>query len=272
MADASHRSEGRAATPPERVADVFHGPVLFAALLVIPVIAVEESHAGEPWSTAAAVANWGIWLVFAAETIAVLTVVPDRWAWIRQHPLEVAIVLLTPPFLPASLQSARAFRLLRLLRLVRTARVIKQVFSLQGLRYASVVAAFGILGGGAVFAAVESDQHLGTWDGVWFAITTVTTVGYGDITPKTDGGRITAIVIMVVGIAYVAMLTAAMAQLFLASLVEKESKVTMLAESEVLARIDELASHIARLEAAIRSLDRSVPPLEDAVSPPTQPD
>ena len=241
--------------------------MLVAALLVIPVIVAEESHWGEPWSTAAAAANWGIWLVFAAETMVVLTASPDRWTWIRQHPVEVAIVLLTPPLLPASLQSARAFRLLRLLRLVVAARALKQMFSLQGLRYASVVAAFGILGGGAVFAAFESDQHLSTWDGVWFAITTVTTVGYGDITPRTDGGRITAIVIMVVGIAYVAMLTGAMAQLFLASLVEKETKVTMLAESEVLARIDQLASHIARLEGAIRSLDRPAAPVEDSAPP-----
>ena len=43
-----------------------------------------------------------------------LAVVPDRGRWLRDHPLEVAIVVLTPPFLPASLQAARAFRLLRL--------------------------------------------------------------------------------------------------------------------------------------------------------------
>ena len=46
-------------------------------------------------------------------------VVPDRGRWLREHPLDLAIVVLTPPFLPASLQALRVFRLLRLLRLVR---------------------------------------------------------------------------------------------------------------------------------------------------------
>jgi hypothetical protein len=106
------------------------------------------------------VANWTIWLVYLAEVVAMLRVVDKRWEWLRRHPLEVAIVVLTPPFLPASLQSARAFRLLRLLRLVVTVRQLKSFFSMQGLRYATVIAIFGIIGGGAFFAAVESAQKL----------------------------------------------------------------------------------------------------------------
>jgi voltage-gated potassium channel len=47
------------------------------------------------------------------------------------------------------------------------------------------------------------------WDGVWWAVTTVSTVGYGDITPTTDGGRAIAITVMLVGIGFVAILTAA---------------------------------------------------------------
>ncbi len=94
----------------------FRWPVIVAALLVIPVIVLEEAEVREPWSTAATVANWLIWLTFLAELVAMLSVVPDRRAWLRQHPLEVAVVVLTPPFLPASLQAARVFRLLRLLR------------------------------------------------------------------------------------------------------------------------------------------------------------
>jgi voltage-gated potassium channel len=67
---------------------------------------------------------------------------------------------------------------------------------------------------GAGYAAVEKGQHLSTWDGVWWAIVTVTTVGYGDSDPHTDGGRVIAIVVMLVGIGFIAILTAAAAERF----------------------------------------------------------
>ncbi len=81
-----------------RIARRFELPMLVAALLVIPVIAVEQSDAGEPWRTIAGVLNWTIWVAFAVELVVMLAVVPDRWRWLRSHPLEVVIVLLTPPF------------------------------------------------------------------------------------------------------------------------------------------------------------------------------
>lgn len=237
----------------QRIAARLEWPLLLAALLVVPTIAIEESSLGQPWDNIAAALNWLIWLAFLGEVVIMLSVVPDRRRWLREHPLDLAIVIFTPPFLPASLQAARAFRLLRLLRLFKVARHARTLFSLDGLRYVAVLALLTVLGGGAAFAAVEKAQRLSAWDGVWWAITTVTTVGYGDTYPQTDAGKVIAIVVMFAGIGFVALLTAAAAQRFIASTVEQaeEELAAEIAppQHEVLRRLDDISERLKRLEA-----------------------
>ena len=220
-------------------------PLLAAALLTIPAIVIEQSDVGEPFDTTAVVLNWTIWTAFVIEIALMLSVVDDRWRWLRDHPLdEPAIVLLTPPFLPAALQATRVFRLLRLVRLMKLAVVLsRRLLSTEGVRDASVFALITILGGGAAFAAVENghqEDPVSAWDGVWWAITTVTTVGYGDLSPKTLGGRVIAIVVMVVGIGFVAIVTAAAAERFMRSREEAERAELRERLDEVLRRLDEM--------------------------------
>lgn len=244
----------------ERIARAFEPIVLVAALLVIPVIAVEQSDLREPWPTVAAVTNWLIWLVFLAELVVMLAVAHDRTRWLREHPLDVALVVLTPPFMPSSLQAFRALRLLRLLRLLRALRIARRLFSLEGLRYAAVLAALTALGGGAAFAAAEGER-LSTWDGVWWSVTTMTTVGYGDITPETLLGRTVAIATMLVGIGFVAILTAALAQRFVAQEVREEAAETEAgvvreiesAEAEIGAELRAIAQRLHELERRLGS-------------------
>jgi voltage-gated potassium channel len=166
-------------------------------------------------------------------------------------------VILTPPFLPASLQAARALRLLRLLRLLLVLRLARRVFSLEGLRYVALLAALTALGGGAAFAAAEG-RDVSTWDGVWWAVTTMTTVGYGDISPATDLGRGIAMVLMLVGIGFLAVLTGAVAERFLATRIEEAQEETSEeveeAEAEVLAEVRAIATRLNELE---RRLARS---------------
>jgi voltage-gated potassium channel len=244
----------------ERVERFFTWPVIVAALLVIPVIVIEESAASDALKTLAAIMNWAIWLVFAAELVALLIVVPDRWRWALAHPLEVAVVVLTPPFLPASLQALRVIRLFRLLRLLRLAQVARRSFSVVGLRYAAILALLTALAGGAAFASIEKDAD--TWDGVWWAVTTMTTVGYGDVYPATDAGRVLAILLMLVGIGFVAILTGAIAERFVAGQLREQTEEI---EEEVAEEIEDargaalrelraIAQRLQKLEATVERL------------------
>jgi voltage-gated potassium channel len=239
----------------ERIQQRFEWPMLIAALLVIPVIVVEESSYGEPWDTIAAVLNWGIWLAFLSEVVVMLTVVPRKRTWLARHPLDVLIVVFTPPFLPAAIQSLRVLRLLRVLRIVRALPAARRLFAPEGLRWVALVAAFIVVGGGAIFAAAESDQDLTTWDGIWWSITTVTTVGYGDISPETDVGRGIGIVVMLTGIGFVAFVTAAIAERFIHREVREavEDEIDE-AQTDLLADVRYMRERLDRIE---RALSRS---------------
>jgi voltage-gated potassium channel len=109
--------------------------------------------------------------------------------------------------------------------------------------------------GGAGFAAVEeghNDQVQNTWDGLWWAVSTMTTVGYGDVSPKTDEGRMIAIVVMVIGIGFLTMLIGSVAQRFVEPDVrEAETEVERELEvvgSDVRAELREIAARLQALE------------------------
>jgi voltage-gated potassium channel len=235
----------------ERVAKWFRAPLLVAALLAIPVIVVQESDLGRFWETLAAVLDWAIWGTFAVEVVVMLAVVPDRRRWLLDNPLDVLIVVLTPPFLPATMKVARALPLVRLVWLLVLARRVRGLFSVEGLRYAALLVFIVVVGGGVVFVAVESEQHLSTWDGLWWATETVTTVAYGDIYPTTALGRIVATVVMVTGISFVALLTGALAQRFLQGGSEGEAPEPTPSETEMMRRMGEMSQEIAELRRAL---------------------
>jgi voltage-gated potassium channel len=245
--EASQGLETEATSRGERVARWFRWPLIAAALLAIPVIVVQEGDFGGFWRSLAVGLDWGIWGVFVANLAVMLAVVPDRRRWLLDNPIDVLIVVLTPPFLPATMKIARVLPVVRLVWLLMLANRMRGLFSLQGLRYAALLVFTIVVGGGVVFVAVEPGQQLSTWDGLWWATETVTTVAYGDIYPTTILGRIVATVVMTTGIGFVALLTGALAQRFLHGGNENTAPRPSPSQAEMMRKLDEMSHQIVEL-------------------------
>jgi len=243
-----------------RVAERLNTPMLIAAALTLPSVAISESRPGGALHAIAIILNWTIWIAFLVELVVMLAVVPDRRAWLKANPLDLIIVVFTPPVLPAGLQSLRVLRLLRLVRLLRLAQLSREVFSLEGLRYAMLLALLTIFGGAALFQAFErSSQHLNFGDSLYWALTTMTTLG-SNYYPTTTGGQIVSTFTLLVGIGFVALLTGAFAQRFLApeivSLEEELAAEEMSAEEMALRELRSVQEQLQALEVAVEKMAR----------------
>jgi voltage-gated potassium channel len=154
--------------------------------------------------------QWVTWGIFVLEYSVALIVAVDRRNWLQRNLLM--LVMLTLPML-------RPLRLLRLVFSLHTLRAKTLVLARERVvAYAfTLVSAVCFLAALPVLDAVRArpNGNIHTYgDALWWAVTTVTTVGYGDHYPVTVQGRLVAVGLMLCGIALVGTVTAALASWF----------------------------------------------------------
>jgi voltage-gated potassium channel len=110
--------------------------------------------------------------------------------------------------------------------------------------------------GGVLMRVVDHEEYSNIWVGIWWALQTVTTVGYGDVTPKNPSGRVVAAFVMLEGIAFLTIIIAAITSTFIARAREQEAAAEDEAERRIETRLDDLAQRLDRLETLVRTLAR----------------
>ncbi|MFQ4149516.1 ion channel [Arthrobacter sp. LAPM80] len=178
-------------------------------------------------------ATWGLFLI---DYIVSLVLAPDRGSWFLRNLHMLAIVAL--PML----------RPLRILRLVTLLSVLQRVAgnALRGRVAIYVIVSSCLLvlvGALAMFDAERTspDASIKSFgDAIWWAIVTITTVGYGDLTPTTTLGRTIAVGLMISGIALLGVVTATLASWLVEKVSDQESKAQAITAEQVEALREEL--------------------------------
>ncbi len=184
-------------------------------------------------------ALWLVWGVFLVDLSVKTYLAPKRIAYLRSHWIDVLTVVV--PFL-------RPLRLLRVAAAVaRTWQQTRSVLRQRTLSFIGVASLLTVVLSASLVYAVErgSDGPIQTFiDALWWSVTTITTVGYGDMYPVTNTGRGTAVFLMLTGITFFGLITASVAAFFV-------EDTTQAVEDT---RSDALLERVAQIERSSRRL------------------
>ncbi len=192
--------------------------------------------------------DWLIWMAFVLEYGIRLYLAPSKGRFVSHNVIDLLFVLI--PFLRPLriLRSARGLALLRATRgmvvLLRAVDAVQDVLKRHKLGYTLLIAIVVVVGSGLLVATIEEaspDRNINSIpDGLWWAVTTITTVGYGDRFPVTPIGRAIGAGVMILGIGLFGLLAASLASLLIEKDLEREVDPQMSEITERLERIERL--------------------------------
>jgi voltage-gated potassium channel len=247
----------------ERLDQLLALPMLVLTLAFIVVMVLPVLYPDLPPRALATLAaiDIGIWAAFLLEYLARLFVAPDRLRFITHNVLDLLMVAI-PVLRP--LRLVRSVRLLRAARLIRVGSAAGIAVRESRMRLASRTALMAA-GSAAILvltaAVMELDveraaarANITTFpDALWWAMSTVTTVGYGDHYPVTAAGRAVGVMLMIAGVGIFGVTAAAAAAWFI-SADQKEAR-------------DQEAGTIATLTDEITALHQTVSELSARLAP-----
>lgn len=223
-------------------------PLAAAALVFLVVYSVQVISDPPPSVAAGLEALLGvIWVAFLIDYVVMLVLATQRSRWFIRN-LHELVILALPVLRP-----------LRLLRLVTLLKILHRTagHALRGRIVTFVLGAAVLLtycGALAVLDAEKNEAEANIqsfWDALWWALTTITTVGYGDHYPVSATGRTVAGALMLSGIAVVGVVTASVASWLVEQVTAGTAAAVESQEDGLRAEIRELRAQVAQLAEAL---------------------
>lgn len=208
---------------------------LFMAALALVVVAILFIEFTRPLTEAQenllSNIDLTILVIFAIDYFYRLVKANNKWQFVKSNVFDLIAIM---PF-DKAFRIARLARLTRLIRLSRSTRIVRilrltklvrlfafarrfsntfsGVLKTNGLIYVVIVTFFVVVMGACGIMVFENSINT-FGDAIWWSLVTTTTVGYGDISPESTGGRVIAGILMIFGIGFLGMVISSMATFF----------------------------------------------------------
>ena len=226
---------------------------LLSILLIIMDFTAIISIDNPPWFYI----DNGILLIFTIDYFTRLLMSKHKWLFFKHNIFDLLAIL---PFYSAFsfFRFARVFRVMRLVRAFRFVRLIGFVgkvqkfshkfFKTNGFIYLIWVSLVVLLISATLYSISE---NISWGNSLWWAITTATTVGYGDISPHTIVGKIAAVMLMFVGIGIIGSLTSTLTTFF----TQKDNDDSL---NRIYEKLDRIETENIELKDQLKSLEKRI--------------
>jgi len=228
---------------------MFEGPMLLLAGWII----IDWYLQANAQVNLYAISDWVIWIFFISETVVLSMLVDKPKAYLKGNWINLLIIFFSFPLLWYLFPFAAGFRTLRLVVLLtllaQASKSMRAILGRNHLGSTLIASFFIIVAAGTLMSLIDPNVHT-PFDGIWWAWVTVTTVGYGDIVPGSDAGRIFGAFLILLGIGLFSMLTANFAAFFVA----EEEKDIIQEEDKNIRRLGEIENRLLLLEHKLDTL------------------